>query len=375
MSSQNSPESRDHADQRKLVADHEKNKGPDRPCFWKHEQYGTSTSECVRIPAAEYDTHACHYRKNGINQAESRPDIYNTRHGRKNNQEVAVKLGYLKVTADSNGTPTSGRVLRDTEEYRSTAVAIAAYKSSTTSSNPETVAESIKKGKSFLEAYRARYVKSLYWLLRDPQGWDVGYRAALDPRHLRKVYGATRDNEASDKSDVYKKLARKLGTAPKNFAIKESKVSPGLGKWYPYEHDHHHILPAGTFQEKVLNGPSPAPGIDYMSRAAVVMKGNWNVHHEKNMILLPNETYPARILDLPAHIPWQMGADHPSYSETFDERLEAVRDRIDTALKKQAKRHDAADAAAVKIKDMLERLSTKARENILRGGFFVLEPK
>jgi len=349
--SENNPNNRSHADQRALVNRHERNPGPNRPCFWKHN-YGQSSDTCIRISQSETDTHACHYQKNSVDKAEAHPEVYNTRNGKRNRQK-AEDLGYIR----------GGQVNNETEEYTSGAAREGAKK--------------FKQGKSkmlnFLNAYRGRYGKSLHWLVLDPQGWDVGYRAGVGSEKFKNVYGGHKTNRKRSFANYFNELVARFGRKPKNFAIRKSVAEPGLGQWYPYEHDHHHLLPVSAFQQYVLNKQTNN-GIDYMKRAAVVMKSTWNIHHQENMMMLPREVFVARILDLPAHIPWQSGADHKGYSLTFEKRLDQVRARIDRALaiENKRERHEAVTKAANDIKSMLETMSRKARQNLLDDGFFVI---
>ena len=103
MSETNS-NNRSHADKRALVNRHERNSGPDRPCFWRHP-YGQSSDTCIRI-SSPYDNHACHYQKNSLEKAEAHPEEYNMRGG-KGNRQKAEELGYIR----------GGQVNNDTEEY------------------------------------------------------------------------------------------------------------------------------------------------------------------------------------------------------------------------------------------------------------------
>lgn len=370
--SANDPNSRHLSEARVLNDLHKKN--PKGPCFWKHE-YGRSSTKCIKIPPGEYDTHACHYRANGIRQAEGAPEVYNTRHvpgdrskTRRDNQEVAKKLGFLTPV----GRTKDLKANTNTAEYNNQAQEVAKKKN----------ASEKGKGTRFLIAYRARYGSALGRLAQDPHAWDVNYQMMLDPRGFKVVFGATKDNKARD----YTRLLRRVGTeldaktvlGPINFHIEQTDIAgnKGFGKWYPYEHDHHHLIPASAFQEHVLNGESTDPSrFNYMSRARVVMQGTWNIHDEINMILLPNEVYPARILDLSAHIPWQMGADHPTYSKDLKKKLEPVRDILDEALNQPKKqRHKAEKEAAAEFTAQMNTVCKEQRQALLRAGFTILKP-
>ncbi|WP_426756050.1 AHH domain-containing protein [Myxococcus sp. Y35] len=368
----NDPDNR-HVDERKVLTELHKKSGG-KPCFWKHE-YGTSSDECIAIPKGEYDTHACHYRANGIKRAESEPEVYNTRRipgtgeARSDNREVAMKLGFIVMDPARRKYTFS----RETPEYTTLAEDIAARKNKSEAG----------KGTRFLDAYRGRYGKSLGWLAKDRHAWDVKHRMTLDPQDFKQVYGATKNNALTDYDSDFLELATpivdKAQLAPINFHIPQSDnpAMQGLGKWFPYEHDHHHMIPASAFQEYVLNGPSADPSVmHYMSRARVVMQGTWNIHNPDNMILLPNEVYPGRILDLAAHIPWQMGADHKPYSKELKKRLKPVREIIDAGLEQAPETpHDAEERAAARFSREMKQICDEQREEFLEKGFFVLEPR
>jgi len=368
----NNPDDR-HIDDRKVLAELHK-RSPGKPCFWKHD-YGQSNDECIAIPAGQYDTHPCHYRANGIKQAESEPHVYNTRRipgggpARSDNREVAVMLGFIVMDTVQRKHTFS----RTTPEYTSLAEDIAARKNKSEAG----------KGTRFLEAYRGRYGKSLGWLARDRKAWDVSHRMTLDPQDFKQVFGATKDNLLKDYESGFRELATpivdKAQHSPVNFHIPQSDIPSrqGLGKWFPYEHDHHHMIPASAFQEYVLNAPSPSTSeINYMTRARIVMQGSWNIHNPGNMILLPNEVYPARILDLAAHIPWQMGADHKPYSKKLQGALAPVQGLLDRALQAAPeKMHEAEEMAAKKFSQEMKKICDKLRKDFYDEGFFVLEPR
>ena len=64
----------------------------------------------------------------------------------------------------------------------------------------------------------------------------------------------------------------------------------------------------------------------------MLLRGKWNLNDEENMIVLPSEVVPARIVGLPAHCPWDE-ADHPSYTESLKAWLVRARRDVDAALK------------------------------------------
>ncbi|MFP2926889.1 hypothetical protein ACLESO_17150 [Pyxidicoccus sp. 3LG] len=357
-----------HGDAFQLAREHERQKR--KSCFWKHPvrspggRQATSATGIV-IGQGEYDTHLCRYEKNGLDKAEASDDVYNLRNG-KTNRQRAQDLGYLDANGRSQETP----------GFRSALAQVVRSKRA----NPRST---VNKLRDFIAAYRGRYGQSLRWLELDPKGWDVKHTikpsGLVDTEYrdlFRRVFNRSKTNKPSDQRWRFDGFRGKTGgSLPENFALYYSDTSPGLGQWFPYEHDYHHLLPAGTFQEEVV-GKDAGNGITYMERASVVMKSHWNIHSRDNIMMLPSEESPAHILDLPAHLPWQMGADHTGYSATLVSRLERVRKVIDQALTAPAanaeERHKLVNEAAASIKDMLEKLSQKARQNLLDAGFHTI---
>ncbi|WP_246357394.1 hypothetical protein [Pyxidicoccus fallax] len=150
--------------------------------------------------------------------------------------------------------------------------------------------------------------KSLTWLRRGPEGWHIGVK------HLAHV----------------PRQPRRVGRRP-NFLPRQNEVRGGYGAFYPYEHNHHHLIAIGAVEEWVIGkGASGSP-----SRSDLVVKliliSRWNIHNEKNMVLLPQQEFESLIVGLPAHCPWGVPA-HSVYQTSLKERLRKLRKKLDRAI-------------------------------------------
>ncbi|RKH28741.1 AHH domain-containing protein [Corallococcus sicarius] len=345
-----------HVDEKKLKELHE-SQGR-KSCFWKHP-YGKSKESELLISASEYDSHVCHYGMNSFLAARGREDIHNTRHG-KTNRERAFDKGYLEKDANNAVTVNSGT------DYFLTDIGLKAGK---------------KREPTFQARFEAKYNKSLFWLALNEKGWDVKFRIAPEDaaKNTTDIYRRHQQKDAQgNKQQVYvlsdlSRLARggsaKLGgKGPENFAILMSQAHRGLGGWYPYDHEHHHLISADAFEKFIMSAPSSA-GWTYMQRAAVVMQAGWNLHNADNMLLLPSETFAADVLDLPAHCPWE-SPDHPEYTRDLNGLLAPVQKKVDEALlkTKDDPEHKITEAMAQEIRSLLMRASRKAKNMILEKG-------
>lgn len=153
--------------------------------------------------------------------------------------------------------------------------------------------------------------QSLRWLSRGPEGWHIG------AKHLNPVPNHP----------------LKKGNRPQ-FQPRQNDVQGGYGSFYPYEHNYHHLIPVGAVEEWVIGkGASGSP-----SRSDLVVKliliSRWNIHNEKNMMLLPQQEFEALIVGLPAHCPWGVPS-HSAYQSSLKDRLRQLRSKIDRAIREK----------------------------------------
>ncbi|WP_163991401.1 hypothetical protein [Pyxidicoccus caerfyrddinensis] len=274
---------------------------PDRPsgfgCLWRH----TLTDN------AGWSSHPCNHMTNGyrVSLAE-RSALYN-----KDHSKIARRMKLIDEDFGLDG-KAQKRIWRR-------------FPVSGNSERKLTLDDFIKKAR-----------KSLTWLRRGPEGWHLGVKhLAHVPRQLLRV-----------------------GNRP-NFQPRQNKALGGYGAFYPYEHNYHHLIPIGAVENWVIgNGASGSP-----SRSDLVVKlvliSRWNIHNEKNMMLLPQQEFESLIVGLPAHCPWGVPA-HKAYQVSLKKRLRDLRKSLDAAILQ--KRHPK-DLKA-KILDNLNSLSVELLEQV-----------
>lgn len=251
-------------------------------CVWKH---------AAEISQTEWDSHPCHYPSRGV---ESLQDAPNKNRLHWDHRARGKRLGYLR---ERNG---------------KWSVAMGPVKDVARDKAPDRKASRAARGKpfslkGFLEEFgEVRSASPLEWLALEQDGWHV------DHPHPNP------------------------GNDPKFKAVKTFQLKRGRtwhpGQSYPYLHEHHHIIPADALETFVL-----APGGDSTKRDArikVLLIGKWNLNHKNNMVVLPCEVVPARVVGLPAHCPWDE-ADHPKYTDSLETWLKDARKVIDSKLKEK----------------------------------------
>ena len=246
-------------------------------CVWKHAS---------EIRKSQWSTHPCHYPTQGVKSARThRARLEGDHRGR------AVAMGYL--VQDGNG-------------YRLDSDVVGKHargKAPERQRRKEERREKFDRAAFIQRFVTERAEQPLSLLVREADGWYVDHPHP-DARTNPKLAGV------------------------KTFTLRERPGHPG--QRYPYFHEHHHIIPADALNKYVLNHDGDGAKRD--ARVKVLLKGKWNLNDEENMIVLPSEVVPARIVGLPAHCPWDE-ADHPSYTESLKAWLVRARRDVDAALK------------------------------------------
>jgi hypothetical protein len=192
------------------------------------------------------------------------------------------------------------------------------------------------KAASFKKAYEKKFGSSLKWLSLDPKGWNYGFTLS-------------------------KSVPKGWGPQP-TFWIKKEKAQ-GYGAWYPYHHNYHHMIPQGAFHEYVIGKDDKST-----ERVKAMVMSEWNINKALNVVLLPQETFVARIVGLPAHCPWGVKS-HASYSNSLKSKLKQVKAQVDEAADTQAC-EDAKKAAALLdpiSRDILEQIKQMTPGRKLRA--------
>lgn len=194
---------------------------------------------------------------------------------------------------------------------------------------------------------------------------DAFHRLKVKESGAWKV-GATVDLAGLSATEKARYFGRMSATTAKPNHL--PKRTGGLGFWYPYDHNHHHIIPISSV-EAILT-PAPEKKGTKEDRVEIMMLSKWNINGGGNVMILPLDVNVSRIVQLPAHCPW--GGNHRPYLEQVKQRLSEVRDVLDGACEEQEKdkKHDARKAAAAEVEPLLTAASKALYDDILRkaGG-------
>ncbi|AKQ69080.1 hypothetical protein A176_005992 [Myxococcus hansupus] len=254
---------------------------------FKVDYHQDDTTGCIWRHAPGYGTSACHYAMNGYQVSALRQDMYN-----KDHRQNALALGYvLDVSGDRRR---RGDLIL----------------TSMISKEVGAKARSIQKPSEWREAFRKRFEGrfggSIKWLSLNKEGWHYGY--ILPVEHVPR-----------------KHMQRQQPT----FAVKNGAAG-GYGAWYPYHHNYHHLIPQGALQEYVCGNDDKTK-----RRVDILCSSKWNINGQDNMVLLPQEISVSKIVELPAHCPWDM-KEHVAYSSSMKDMLKDVKLKLDKAITTQA---------------------------------------
>lgn len=239
-------------------------------CLWRHS-----------VPKGEWESHPCNYPLNGF---------YACSEGDKKalfSKDFLARAKELKYLSDKS------RVTGEAEER-------------VRSGAQEAIAAGRRKAETLkVDKYIRQARHELHWLDRD-QGWHINVCPQPEPNHRVKK-------------------------SQPNFYPYKSKTEGGFGAWYPYEHNHHHLIPIGAVEEWVV-GKGGDGGVVRSGRVIqTILMSRWNIHNRQNMLLLPQQEIVAEIVGLPAHCPWGV-PEHLDYQTSLQEKLRDLRNEIDRAL-------------------------------------------
>jgi hypothetical protein len=141
----------------------------------------------------------------------------------------------------------------------------------------------------------------------------------------------------------------------------------------PYWHNSHHVVPASVLKNAITDSAETDSRLpDLIGKG--LLKGEYNLHDQVNMMILPQMTTAAAALKLPRHLrqdqvgPGQSGeyCDHPDYSKAVKKKLDkAMREYANTLKADLKKAHPEAPSklskqAVEKIsKDIYAQIKTK----------------
>jgi hypothetical protein len=179
-----------------------------------------------------------------------------------------------------------------------------------------------------------RVYQPIRLLLADPQAWHIKHHLTQSVTPWWPKGGAARVPPAENF------LPRPHG---------------GWHYYFPYKHNHHHMISAGSFREFVLDAPVSGKATRF-TRRIVILKADWNINRKQNLVMLPNEEAVAEICALPAHCPWD-AVSHPDYSSALKSDLAQVRDAIDKAADKD--KHEELEDVTIVLEETEKMLRNK----------------
>ncbi len=251
----------------------------------------------------------CDYRLNGFDVSKDRSGMYNRDH-----RQAAVKRGYL------------------TPEYETSEV----------KGQVDARASAKKKDSAWKDKFRGRIYGSFQLLAMDKNAWHIKHKITS----MVTPWWGKATNRTPQKPPA------------ENFL---PKTSGGWHYYFPYKHNHHHMISAGSFKDYVIYAPTSGE-VTPFKRAIIVLKSNWNINRKSNMVLLPNEEAVADTAQLPAHCPWDT-ASHPDYSKALKSDLKEVMKSIDKAA--NTKGHDELEDVTISLKETEDMLLDKLKS--MRG--------
>jgi hypothetical protein len=184
--------------------------------------------------------------------------------------------------------------------------------------------------------------------------------AAVPASHARAWYAGANDNFPKDPGDWAIDGPSRSPTDP----YKDGRGAPvpnganfTNARW-PFWNNAHHLIPKGTLKRHLFKS---GPAYDLMRQA--LLEAKYNVHHKRNMFILPGDMRVAAEVFLPRHLGMLRQSDtfnHPDYNDFVDTELTKIvndyKEICDKALQ-DAKGHDLPKATLDKAK--LERLSKR----------------
>lgn len=252
----------------------ESHKGETYGCVWRH--------------ATGWGKTPCHYAMNSYRVAGKRIELYN-----KDHRTTAHQAGYV-LDAES---------LRPSSKIRDLVGAEAGK------------LDDPGKRKGFMRRFEGMFHSAMHWLRLSPDGWH--YDHTISAQHRPR-------------------FARERPPQP-NFKVAKG-ASEGYGAWFPYFHNHHHLIPQGAFHQHVIGNDSNS-----RRRLDIVLASRWNINREDNLVMLPQEVYISEIVGLPAHCPWGVRL-HCEYSRSMVQKLKIVKEMIEDAIDSSASPCDEATA-------------------------------
>lgn len=253
--------------------DFHRKKEKDIGCIWRH----------ASPPNSDFKG-PCDYRWNGFQASRKRTDMYNNPH-----YDRAFILGYVDTELQATG-KARGMIRKAGRQIKG-------------------------KGEVWVDRYHEFFFEApLYWLQADwEKGWHICHKIATSIQRAGPIRPKHRDRIGEE-----------------NFKPRDNG---GIAAYFPYYHQHHHMIPQGAFRDFVIYGEGD---VEPAERIKIVLKSRWNINEPDNIVMLPKEEFIADIVMLPSHQPYGFyGPDrfHQTYSKSLKMKLDDVRNKIDEAVK------------------------------------------
>jgi hypothetical protein len=110
----------------------------------------------------------------------------------------------------------------------------------------------------------------------------------------------------------------------------------------PYWHNAHHLVPNGTLKRSIDDAGAEDKTIQELIRI-LLLKGEYNLNDQRNMMILPMGAEVADAMGLPRHLHGDAGVtrfSHPDYDARVLTMLKPVTDQYAALVKKKSPEHE-----------------------------------
>ncbi|MCY1078903.1 AHH domain-containing protein [Archangium lansingense] len=204
---------------------------------------------------------------------------------------------------------------------------------------------------------------------RGRQGEQVqtsAYPTKSDPNKFYPGHYATHLSLPAYEGDWHIDGPKRPGGAPLLKAAGRKLISNGknfTADTWPYWNNAHHLVPKGMFGTTIAESKYA----EVIRRA--LLEAEYNIHHQENMLLMPQDEEVALLLHLPRHLRLTGDGklDHPKYNNLVKERLTSTIQDFEKACQPpEGVKHDEFKVSLSKTK--LEDISADCRRTIIEGG-------
>ena len=126
-----------------------------------------------------------------------------------------------------------------------------------------------------------------------------------------------------------------------------------LGQW-PFTNQHHHILPRGSLHDSLS-----------ISELKWLMKCKYNINAGLNIIILPTDETPAKLMDMLTHL-----GSHKTYSDDVAEIIKEIKGKFSKGKDDESDGHEPVDEENMpNVKTELENWSKSELAELFIGGY------